>query len=346
MKIAILISIVDTSIDKWNKSCEKYRHEYKFVSIDNCDWLEQLTKFKPDFCVLRPPGTLSYAKQMYDERVYIISSVLKIPVYPSFEEVIVYENKRILSDYLKAKNIPHPKTYVFYLKDQAIKFASEARYPLVAKTNIGASGSGVKILRSKKDLISYIRRAFSKGISRRKGPNKNSGSPKTWTKKAIFSPRYFLKKLKLYKRRSNDTQKNFLILQEYIQHDYEWRVVKIGESYFAHKKTKIGEMASGTKEKIYDNPPLKLFDFTKEVCDSTKFYSQAVDIFESPKGGYLVNEIQTIFGQSDSYQMKVDGKIGRYVYNDGWEFEEGDFNTNESYDLRLEHAVKLFTKEV
>ncbi len=103
-------------------------------------------------------------------------------------------------------------------------------------------------------------------------------------------------------------------------------------------------MASGTKNKIYDNPPMALFDFMKEICDETGFYSQAVDIFEAPNGGYLVNEIQTIFGQSDEYQMIVDGKRGRYIYNQGWIFEEGDFNTNKSYDLRIEHALELLSK--
>ena len=38
--------------------------------------------------------------------------------------------------------------------------------------------------------------------------------------------------------------------------------------------------------------------------------------------------------------MKVDGIIGRYIYtNDSWEFEQGNFNNNENYDLRLSHAL-------
>lgn len=343
-KISIITCSLESHNDKWEKSCQRYGIKYDFIDLAYSDWLQQLRKSNPCLCLLRPPGTLSYAKQMYDERVYIISNVLNIPVYPSFEEVLVYENKRILSDFLKARNIPHPNTYVFYKKNEAIEFAKKASYPIVAKTNIGAAGSGVKIIKTEKELLKYCHLAFTCGIQRRRGPNKNSGNSRSWAKKAINSPTFFFKKLTEYKKRSKDVQKNFIILQEFIPHDFEWRVVKIGESYFAHKKAKIGEMASGTKEKVYDNPPIKLFNFMKNVCDSTNFYSQAVDIFETPKGGYLVNEIQTIFGQSDAFQMKVDGKIGRYVYKNGWVFEEGDFNTNESYDLRLEHAIKLFNE--
>lgn len=343
-KFVVLECSLESVTDKWEKSCKKYDQEYLFVDITQHNWLEKIIEYKPDCCLLRPPGNLSYTKQMYDERIFIINKVLNIPVYPSYEEAFIYENKRLLSYYLKAKEISHPDTFVFYNKKDALGFSRSSKLPIVAKTNIGAAGSGVKIINTEKELLKYCHLAFTHGIQRRRGPNKNSGNRRSWTKKAIASPNYFFQKLKEYKIRSKDVQKNFMILQEFIPHDFEWRVVKIGESYFAHKKTKIGEMASGTKNKIYDNPPLSLFDFMKSVCDKTGFFSQAVDIFETPNGEYLVNEIQTIFGQSDSFQMKVDGKIGRYVYKNGWVFEEGDFNSNESYDLRLEHAIKLFNE--
>ncbi len=58
------------------------------------------------------------------------------------------------------------------------------------------------------------------------------------------------------------------------------------------------------------------------------------------QGKYLINEMQCIFGQSDPYQMLVNGKPGRYVFKDGkWIFEEGMFNRNESYNLRVEFVL-------
>ena len=59
-------------------------------------------------------------------------------------------------------------------------------------------------------------------------------------------------------------------------------------------------------------------------------------MFESERG-YLVNEMQCIFGQSDSFQMLNDNKPGRFRNFDGrWVFEEGNYNSNESYNLRVE----------
>jgi hypothetical protein len=103
--------------------------------------------------------------------------------------------------------------------------------------------------------------------------------------------------------------------------------------------------ASGSLEKKYDNPPLKLLEFVKEITDCFQFFSQSVDIFETSDGRYLINEMQCIFGQSDPYQMLVDGIPGRYVFADGqWVFEAGDFNTHESFDLRVQTAIDLYGK--
>ena len=117
----------------------------------------------------------------------------------------------------------------------------------------------------------------------------------------------------------------------------------MGDSFFAHKKLLLGNMTSGSLEKEYSNPPLELLDFVKQITDKFNFKSQAVDLFESSDGNYLINEMQCIFGQSDAFQMKVNGEIGRYLHDGkGWFFEKGDFNSNESFDLRLEAAISYF----
>ena len=69
-------------------------------------------------------------------------------------------------------------------------------------------------------------------------------------------------------------QKGFIILQKYIPHDFEWRVVKIGDSYFGHQKIKQGDKASGTKGIDYTAPPLQLLDFARDI--SNKHQSRAV----------------------------------------------------------------------
>ena len=154
-----------------------------------------------------------------------------------------------------------------------------------------------------------------------------------------------MKKVKEYSERNKDSESGYVLFQEYIEHNFEWRCVKIGESFFAYKKLKIGQQASGAKQFDYDAPPIELLDFTRNLCEKHDFNFMAVDMFYTGQKIY-VNELQTIFGHKSPYICKVNGKPGRYTCkNDKWLFEEGNFNTNESYDLRIETAINLFNKD-
>jgi len=83
-------------------------------------------------------------------------------------------------------------------------------------------------------------------------------------------------------------------------------------------------------------------DFVKAISYKYHFNSMAFDLFEDGSGGYLINELQCIFGHIQEYICAKNYKPGRYKYVDErWIFEEGMFNANLSYDLRLEHALSL-----
>ena len=342
MKIAILRDSNPESSLKWELACKKKNINYQPIDVLRNDWYENIRIFKPDLCVSRPPGSIAQDKKIFDERLFYLEKFTEYKTYPGFLETYIYENKVNLATFLQINNISHPKTFVSASQKESEDFINSNDYPIVAKTLIGAAGSGVKILHDKNQAEKYIKTAFTTGIKRRFGPNRKTGNPKSWLTKAIKSPDYFFKKLREYKKRDQDAQKNIVLFQEYIEHDFEWRCVKIGESYFAYKKLKIGEQASGAKQFEYGQPPLELLDFTKDLCDKFKFNLMAVDIFYS-NGTIYVNELQTIFGHKNPYICKVNGKPGRYLYkNSKWLIEAGDFNTNESYDLRLETAIKLY----
>lgn len=348
-RINVVILANETPDDHllWIKACEIFQEKvsYRVVNLTINSWLDDI-KSKPfDILLAKPGGLTSPFKQLYDERIYILERILKFLVYPSAEEIFIYENKRFLSFWLKANNIPHPKTYVYFNISEALKSLEISPIPLVAKVNIGASGSGVRILKTINEAIKYISETFTmKGAPQRSGPNYEKGGLIKRGIHYIFNPTDISKKIKLYKAVRSDAQKSFVIFQEYIPHDFEWRVVRIGDSFFAHKKLKIGEKASGSLFKNYDNPPLPLLDFVKGITDKYRFFSQAVDVFETEEG-YLVNEMQCIFGQSDPHQMFVDGKPGRYRFiKNNWFFEEGSFCNLECYELRLKHVISTLNK--
>jgi glutathione synthase/RimK-type ligase-like ATP-grasp enzyme len=343
IKVVICGNEIKDDHQTWINSCEYYKEKVDFAIIDltKNTWLEEIKKHQADVYLLKPGGYNSTFKQLYDERVLIMEEELGLKLYPSRKEVFIYENKRFFSFWLKANNIQHPKTDVFYFQNEALKHLNHVSFPIVAKTNIGASGAGVTILKNNSDATQYVKDVFSgKGATKRVGPNLEKGGLFLRAMKLLFNPKKLKTKFLSYSIIAKSSQTEFVILQEFIPHNFEWRVVRIGDSFFAHKKLLSGEKASGSLLKGYENPPLDLLDFVKKITDKHGFYSQAVDVFESDRG-YLVNEMQCIFGQSDSFQMKVDGIIGRYLYiNNQWVFEQGDFNSNQSYNLRLEHIIR------
>lgn len=344
MKIGILYSKDIEGIECWKLACEKIGVSYVEIDLCSYNWMEQVEECGADFFVQRPEGTYEYLKVMYDEKLHVISNILGEVVFPSFDEVRIYENKKYLSYFLKANNILHAKTDVFYDKNEAYGYAEQSKYPFVAKTSIGAAGSGVKIIKSKKDAVKYIEKAFSKsGITVRFGPNRNKGNVATWISKAMKSPKYFMKKLKNYISRISYSQRGYVIFQEYIEHEFEWRVTKCGSYYYAYQKMKLGDKCSGTgiPDGHFINPPIELLDYVKNICDRFNFNSMAVDIFPCCEK-YYINELQTHWGVDHYDSMIVDKNQGIYKYEDGWKFVEGDFWTNNYFDIRLESAIEFY----
>lgn len=342
LRIAICGNELAGDAAAWLKACQSFSDQvdYTELNLTSSTWLTDVKNAHADWYVLKPSGFTTHFKTLYDERVLIMEEELGLNIFPSRKEVFIYENKRFLSFFLKANQIPHPLTDIFYSNKEAREWLLNAEFPLVAKTNIGASGSGVAILKSTEEAYVYVDHLFSgKGARKKVGPNLHKPKLLKRVLKMLLNPKALKNRLKVYQDLKIDKQTNFVIFQEFTPHDHEWRVVRIGDSFFAHKKLKMGEKASGSLLKNYDNPPLEILDFVKEITDRYDFKSQAVDIFET-SSGYLINEMQCIFGQSDPYQMLVNGEPGRYVYkNERWTFEPGDFAQNQCYDLRLEYLL-------
>ena len=311
------------------RACESLQIDYEVIDILSYRWLEYITNSDCDGFLCRPPSKFQERKTMFDERLYIIDKYLKLPLYPSYDELFIYENKKMMDYWLTINKIKHAKTYVFYNKEEYFDFIKKARFPLVFKTNIGSTAKGVKIINNKLIASSIGKKVFGTHNSKLV----SGYTPETTGKIIKF-------------KATGSAQKHFIILQEFLDVKWEWRMVRIGNSYFGHKKLLKGAFASGSKLKGWDRPPDKLLYLTKEICDKGNFLSMNVDIFETSDGEFYVNELQSIFGQSTEQLMLVDGLPGRFVFtNSNFVFEKGNFNQNQSFDLRVKHFLKLLKDE-
>jgi len=299
-------------------ACREMQVSYHLLDISENNWIENFQKSGCDAFLAWPSAHSTILKQMYDDRLRILSKELNRIIFPSWDELWLYENKLRVRDWLIAKKLPAPKTWVFYDRQEALDFVQQSKFPLVYKIYIGASHTGVWIINSLPEAVKIIKRAFSKGIVRRNGDYR-------------------------------DRHWGYVYFQEYLPKIKEWRMIRIGDSYYGYRKEKVGDFHSGSGAWSWLTPPKVLLDFLKSITELGNFTSMDVDIFETEEGDYLVNELQAVFGATTPAEMLcVDGKFGRYVFdeaNQEWVFEEGDFSRNMCANARVEYLINHILKK-
>lgn len=294
-------------------ACRELGVPYKVLDISGPNWLDVINNSHCDAFLVRPSGELTIWKQMFDERLKVITQTLGKTIFPSYDSIWFYESKRRMQYWLAAHNIPHPRTWIFYDRHDALSFADAVPLPVVFKTDFGSGSKGVQVFRQRVALPRWINRCFKKGMVT------CGGDPR-------------------------DRQWGQVLFQSYIPDMVEWRVIRIGESYMAYQKLKRGDYASGAKQFNYACPPDDLLDFVKRITDLGGFESMAADVFATHDGQFYVNELQTTFALhvNEGLPMK-DGQPGRMLLDEQsaeWRFEPGLFCRNNLCNLRVETLLK------
>ena len=326
MKLGILTSF-NKDWKLYAEACEKLGVEHEIVDFVGRDWLENCLKSGCDGFVARPPNDFPERKAMYDERLMFLARQAGKPVYPGVEELLFYENKRSLVNWLDYYALPHPKTVVLSSYAEAMEFVGNASYPFVSKRAIGSAASGVIVVKSPRQARRLVRQFFGwpiPGITRGK-------TYWSWYKKKWLLPDV------------GDEQKHYMIVQDFCDVRWEHRIIRIGDTFLGYRKV-VGKrgFASGSGLAAWGEPPRRALDMVREITDRFGFRSMAIDVFETADGEYLINEMQALFGSVERSLLNIDGKDGRYVWKDGdYRFEEGYWNVKRCYELRVQDFVRL-----
>ena len=331
MKIGILTGF-GTWEESFRKACEELHVEYAMIDFSSANWMENIKAVDAeiDGYIATPPCSFQEYKTIYDERLFFIDQFFRKPIYPNFKSCYIYESKRNMASFLDFYEFPHAQTRVFRKKEEALAYLKDAQYPLVIKANIGAGGKAVDIVKS----YNRARRIAKRSFGFYKGLFCTGNKP-------------VMSKFGIPFKLSGSGQRHFLIVQDFYKIKWEWRVLKIGNSYFGHQKLLKGDKASGSGLVGWVMPPMEVLNLAKDICDKGGFDVMDVDIFETTDGKLLVNELQAQFGSYLDYQMMVDGKPGRLVYSDenGFVWEEGEFNRINSCLLKVQNFVEILSKD-
>lgn len=294
-------------------ACIECKVSYRLVDLFAADWIEQIRQSGCDLFVVWPGECIAEWKKLYDERLLFLTRELGKRLLPSYDELWLYGSKERQCDWLKIHGFPQPDTRVFYRLDDALAFVRQAPFPMVAKTDIGAASYGVRILENRRQAERLVRRVFSCGIVG------HCADRSAW-------------------------QWQHILLQEYVAGEFEeWRLVRIGESFFGHRKGRGSDgLYSGSGLCLWEDPGTELLDLLKRVTDAGNFKSMCLDIFRTTDGRLLINECQAVFGcATATTQMKINDVPGRYQWLDRtWRFEAGEFCGNYLCDLRIKSVME------
>ena len=293
-------------------ACQELGVPFSVIDLSASDWLNQVNESGCTILLVWGDACLSIWNSMIKDRLEILERDVGMTVFPTMREMWFYEDKRRLAYWLAANGIPHPKTWVFYNHEECQQFITTCDLPVMFKASFGAAASGVKLFCERKKLRRFIREVFRKGFQ----PNGLDRRDRQW---------------------------GTVLLQEYLSGVKEWRLVRVGDSFFGHLKGSADGFHSGSGLVEWDIPEERHLNFLHEVTEKGGFRSMDVDVFETIDGRLLVNELQAVFGASRSVdQMRKDGVPGRYIQNpkgSGWIFEPGDFSRNACANERIRYLI-------
>jgi len=287
-------------------ACREMKVAYRVLDLAAHDWISRILQSGCGAFLASPSTLRSIDRRVHEERLWVAAGDLGLRLCPSFQELWLWESKRRMREWLAARGVPHPATEIFLDRDAAEAYLRSARYPLVIKTDASASANGVFVVRTLRRALGLCGQAFGRGIIPRN-----------------TDPR--------------EAQAGCLIVQEYIPHDHEWRIVRIGDDYLCRRKGRVGDYASGSGTIEWAEPPAGALDFVERITDLGGFHSMAVDLFAAPAGGddrYLVNEMQALIGPIVNTRLR-NAHTGRWSRGPSdWEFTPGFFYQNACANLR------------
>jgi len=294
MKIGIIIT-PERNKEKIIKALQEEKVDYEFINLLDNDWFES---FQGQFSgyLIYPPSYPYEWMNVFFKRLYYVQHLIKDKSTPSLETISMYESKIAMHDFYKVHNIPHVTSYTFYNFQDALEYGHGCTLPVVVKEDAGSGATGVNIIKKRSELIKKIKKSFY------------------FNNKSKRKFNIYNLKLKLYPFKiALDTKWNylpfapkrmgFIHIQKYNKVKYEWRIIRIGDSYFGHKKLEDSDgYHSGTLNKGWGPIPYEILNLVKEVSNRTHLDNANFDIFETQNGELYFNEIQAIFGTSTEEQ--------------------------------------------
>jgi len=311
--------------DRWIEYCQKNMIEYKIVNAYDNDIICQI---KGCNIFIWHHHHANYKDTTTAKRILFSLEQAGIKVFPNFNTGWHFDDKVAQKYLLEAINAPLVPSYVFYDKNEALKWAKNTSYPKVFKLKGGAGASNVKLVKNFNQAVSFINKSFGKGYKQYDGvealkekirkfkDNKESFKGVIKAAIRIFVPTNF--------SNNQPPEKGYIYFQDFIPNNYsDIRVIVIGDKAFAIKRL-VREndfRASGSGNIIFDNNEINLdcIKIAFKINSTIKSQCIAFDFVLDTNGQPLIVEM------SYGFSMKAYDQCPGYWDKDLNWYKE-DFN--------------------
>jgi glutathione synthase/RimK-type ligase-like ATP-grasp enzyme len=274
-------------LEEFRIACDRLGLAHRIISVKRNGWQEQLEGL--DAFVWRPimgdPSNMALIRAILP----LIES-MGITCFPNAMMLWLYNDKIRETFFLRQHGYPMPATFISYDEQEAVAFAKQATYPIITKTHMGASSSGVKLLRTKRKALSLLRHVFAKPSVLDKALVKYYYIPRLKKGDFLLERRF----------RFRDFCPRYAYFQEFIETGEDWRITTLGQNLISIfvRRNRPGDFrasGSGLWEKLTENKlPKEACDMALEISNYHRFTSMTYDFMPGPNG-WVIGEISFAF---------------------------------------------------
>lgn len=292
MQIAIHYSQWSFSV-RWVDYCKKHNISYKIVNCYNTNIVDEL---KDCDALMWHFSHGDYKDVLFAKALLFSLEQAGIKVFPNFNTVWHFDDKVGQKYLFEAIGAPMVPSFIFYSKNEALKWVNETSFPKVFKLRTGAGSANVKLVRTKSSAKKIIRQSFGNGISQfdsfanfkervrkvKEGKDSYIGILKGIGR--FFIPTEFAK--------MHAPEKGYVYFQDFIPNNrFDIRVIVIGNKAFAIKRLtrKNDFRASGSGNIIYDKNQIDKrcieisFEINKTINSQCIGYDFLFDEMNTPR---------------------------------------------------------------
>jgi glutathione synthase/RimK-type ligase-like ATP-grasp enzyme len=317
--------------ERWIDYCKLKGIAYKLVNCYSSDIIKQLDDC--DALMWHFSHQSLKASKFAKQLLFSVQAAGKI-VFPDYNTVWHFDDKVGQKYLLESIRAPLAPAYVFYTKQEALKWAGQSKYPKVFKLRKGAGSENVRLVKSKNEAVHLVNKAFNRGFK----------LYHAWSNLKERYRKYRIGKTSLFDvfkglirivhiteyARVSGREKGYIYFQDFVpENDYDIRVIIVGNKAFAIKRMvrKNDFRASGSGHILYDKQHFddKTVSLAFELSDKLNVQCMAYDfVFHGANPllvelsyGFVMEGYDACTGYWDKDLTWNEGKFNPY----GWMVE-------------------------